>query len=684
MESPPVAPQKPHVHSEHGRERSDPWFWMRQRDSPEVLAHLQAENVFTEARTAHLADLRKQLFEEMLARVQEDDTSAPVPDGPWEYYTRTFAGKAYSAFCRRPRGGGDEQVMLDVNELAETYDYVRVANVQTSPDHRVLAYAVDTDGGEKFQIRFRDLQTGTELPDRVAEASPYIVWAADSATVLWVARDEAWRPDRVFRRVLGQPDDELVYHEPDGKFRAWISDTLSGDWIMLGSSSSTTDEVHLLSASAPTQPPRCIQPRIQGLRYDVADRGDELWILTNDCPGPDGAQTKGAENMRLMRASLAAPGREHWEEVLGHRDDVELVSVVAFANHLVRQERSAGVRRLWVRDLRTGSEREVPAEETLFVQSILDNREVDATSLRFGYDSFTRPFTVYEYSFADGGVKLVKQTATPGYDPSQYVAERRLATAPDGTEVPMSLMYRRDTELTPDTPMKLYGYGSYGHTIDPRYVTSRVSLLDRGMVFAIPHVRGSSYHGRPWYEGGKLQHKQNTFSDFIACGRALHASGVSRPERTVLGGGSAGGLLMGAVINQAPDLAKGAVASVPFVDVVTTMLDESIPLTAGEWEEWGDPREPEPFAWMLAYSPYDNVAEQRYPALLVTAGLNDPRVQYWEPAKWVAKLRTVALEPDVLFKVHMGAGHAGRSGRYGYLEDRAFDYAWVLDQLGLA
>ena len=681
MHTPPVAEQRPHTHREHGRTRDDPWHWLKERDDPAVRAYLEAENRYIEARLAHLQDLRQTLYAEMLGRIQEDDITAAQPDGPWSYYMRTIEGGSYLIYCRKPRDGGEEQVLLDVNELGRDLEYLAVRGVSVSPDHRILAYAVDTTGREIFEYRFLDLDTGELLDDRLTGTAPGLAWASDGRTVLWCALDDTLRSDRVFRYTLGGTDSTLVYREPDERFLVRVSRSRDRRWLLIHCNSAVTTEAHLVDASDPAGDPRCVRPRIDEVRYGVEIGGDTLWIVTNDCPGPDGSQTTGAVNGRLMRASLADPGA--WIEDAGHDPDIQLIDVDAFRDHLVITERRRGQLHLRVRRLSDGLEHDIALPEPVCTVELAGNREFDTSWVHFRYGSLTTPGCGFAYQMDTRVTECIRRVPVPGYDPGQYRTERRTAVAPDGVEVPISLVYRADLTLGPDTPLMLYGYGSYGVSVDPLFVSTRVSLLDRGLVWAIAHVRGGGYLGRTWYEDGKLAHKQRSFSDFVAAGRALHASGLSSPERTVIGGGSAGGLLMGAVLNQAPDLCRAAVAWVPFVDVVSTMLDASIPLTTREWDEWGDPREPADFETILAYSPYDNVEAKDYPNLLVIAGFNDPRVQYWEPAKWVAKLRATATGGEVLLLTHMGAGHAGRSGRYGWLEDAAHDFAWVIDQLQL-
>ncbi|MEO0603898.1 MAG: S9 family peptidase [Myxococcota bacterium] len=684
MTSPPKAGKRPHVHREHGVERDDPWFWLRERDNPDVIAYLEAENAWTEARTAALQPLEETLYGEILGRIQEDDDSAPVPDGPWEYFQRTFTGKSYPAFCRRKRDAShaSDQTLLDVNALAEGHEFTDVDAIEVSPDHRWLAYAIDHDGDEIYTIRFLDLDSGELIDDHIPAASGSLAWAADSRTVYWLELDDAHRTYRLHRKTVGEPgSDEVLFEEADDRFSLGVTAERSGRFVLLYVGSNVTSEIYLLDATDPKAELRLVEARQHEIRYGVEVQGDTLWILTNAVAGPNGRRPD-APNQRLMRTTVDAPAFASWQEVLPHRHDVQLTGVDAFAEHVVLLERTGGQLQIRITKPSTGADAVLEMPEVVSTVGLAANLEYDTEWLRFTYTSMTTPHSVYRVHLDEHRRELVKQAPVPGYDPTQYQSERRTAVAPDGTEVPMSIVMRKGVALSADTPLFVYGYGSYGITSLPRFSNARVSLLDRGVVLAIAHIRGSSFYGRPWYEAGKLAHKQNTFTDFASCIRALHDQGVSTPPRTVMMGGSAGGLLMGAVLNQNPQLVKAAVAAVPFVDVVTTMLDVSLPLTAREWDEWGDPREREAFDRMLAYSPYDNVTAQDYPNVLVTSGLNDPRVQYWEPTKWVAKLRETATSGDFLLRTNMGAGHAGPSGRYGAVREASKDYAWLLDQLG--
>ena len=697
--NPPIAPRRPHVHREHGHERQDPWSWLRDREDPEVLAYIEAENRYTEHALSHLEGLRKRLFDEMRGRIQETDTSAPVPWGGFLYYSRTVEGLSYPIYCRR-RGSMEapEEVLLDVNELASGHEYTSLGAFELSPDHRILAYAVDHTGREIYDVRFKDLDTGEHLPDELLGIWPDLVWANDSRTLFYTTLDAALRPWRLHRHALGaaQADDPVVFEETDDRFRVSAYRTRSDAFVVLAVRSSLTTECHVLPADRPEEAFRCLQPRHTGMRYTVEHHGDRFLILTNDADDAQGRHVDDAIGFKLVEAPLDATSRKQWRDVVPHRPGVTLERVDAFARHVVLSERSGGLERLRVlvpEGTSFGSalrddDHLVALPEPAYELGLEQNPTFDTSELRFAYSSLARPRTVYAYDMDTRARTVVKQDPVLGdFDPDRYEVERLHATAPDGTQVPISLVRRKTDGPREPAPMLLYGYGSYGISVDPGFSSIRLSLVDRGVTFAIAHVRGGGALGRPWHEVAKFQGKMHTFQDFIACAEHLIAQRYTSPDRLAIMGGSAGGMLMGAVINMRPELFRCCVAQVPFVDVVTTMLDESLPLTANEWEEWGDPRDPAMFRYMLQYSPYDNVRDQRYPDLLVTSGLNDPRVQYWEPTKWVAALRATVSEPNrslVLLKTNMGAGHQGRSGRYGYLEERAFDYAFVLDRLGLA
>jgi oligopeptidase B len=683
----PDAEQRPYSHTEHGVERPDPYHWMRDREDPALIPYLEAENAYTEAQTAHLADLRKSLFDEMLGRIQEDDDTPPVKRGEYWYYTRTEAGKAYRIHCRK-KGSVDapEEIILDENALAEGKEYIDFSGLSVSPDHTILAYATDETGRELYDVHFKDLTTGELLPDTIKDIWPNLAWSTDNKTLFYTRLDDSLRPHQVVRHELGATgDDAVVYEETDSRYRVGIGRTRDDRWLLMTSDSASTTEVRYWPADEPTAEATVFSPRHEGHEYSVNSLGDRFLVVTNDSDDAEGKHDDGALGFKLMEASVGKTDRKDWTEVVPARDGVTLQGIDVFETHYVLWEREGGQSYMRYVALDGSADRRLEMPEGVYVLGGASNPEYDATSYRFTYTSLTTPSTTYEVALPSGELTMLKQqVVVGGYDPSLYTSTRLYATSHDGVKVPISVVHRKDTALDGTAPAMLYGYGSYGITVEPRFSSVRLSLLDRGIVFAIAHPRGGGFLGREWKDTGKFEHKQNTFSDFIAAGRHLVAEGYTSHERMAIRGGSAGGLLIGAVINQAPDLAHAAVAQVPFVDVVSTMMDETIPLTTNEWEEWGNPQEKPWFDVMLAYSPYDNVREGAYPNLLITSGLNDPRVQYWEPTKWVARLRDrVTSDTDLLLKMEMGSGHGGKSGRYGYLEDLAFVYAWLFQHWGI-
>jgi|tagenome__1003787_1003787.scaffolds.fasta_scaffold20970297_2 oligopeptidase B len=682
--TPPNAPRRPQTLEIHGDERVDDWYWLRNRDDPDVRAYLEAENAYAESVLAPAAPLRDRIYDEIRGRVQETDESAPVPDGPWVYSSRTAEGRQYPIHCRRPRGSADgEQILLDENLLAAGHDYFSLGGFEISPDHRVLAYSIDLNGGERYTLRFRDLDTGADLDDVVDNVTYGLAWADDARTCFYVRPDEAMRPDEVWRHRLGSDpaDDTLAYREDDERFFIDIGRSRSGRYVFIEASSKMTAETWYVPTAAPESDPVLIAGREHEHEYSVEHQvndaqGDRFLVITN---------ADGARNFKLVAAPVADPARANWRELIPHRDDVRLDGVNAFRDHLVLTERAEGLDRIRVLRLDAEEDATLPASDPVYSMWVGPNPEYDTHTVRYGYTSLVEPVTDLDYDPATGETHVIRvQPILGGYDASAYTSARLWGNAPDGTRVPISVVHRRDVALNGTAPALLAGYGAYEHSSDPAFRASRVSLLDRGFVCAIAHVRGGGELGRAWYENGRLDHKANTFTDFIACAEALIEQGYTNPARLVARGGSAGGLLMGAVANLRPDLFAGIVAEVPFVDVVTTMLDADLPLTITEWEEWGDPSEPEAYARMKAYSPYDNVSDRPYPAMFVTTGLNDPRVQYWEPAKWVAKLRvhTTSDNPIVL-RTEMGAGHGGPSGRYDAWRDEATVLAFVCETAGV-
>lgn len=704
----PVPRRVPTERTHHGHTFVDDYEWLRDKESPEVLAYLEAENAWTRERTAHLEDLREAIFGEIKARTKETDLSVPQRVGAWWYYGRSIEGKQYGVSCRCPVDGPDdwdppqldaetdvpgEEVLLDLNDLAEGHAYFSLGTASVSPDGMLLAYSTDTVGDERYRLRVKDLRTGELLPDEVPGTLGPAVWDLAGSELFYTTVDETWRTDKVWRHRLGTPveSDEVVHHERDERFWVSVGRTRSDKFIVVASGSKTTSEYKLREAADPQAGFRVVAPRRQGVEYSVEHAviagEDRLLVLHND----------GAENYELATAPVDATSHEQWEPFLGHDPAVRLEDVNAFATHLVVSQRSEGLTQLRVLELTAtgvGADYLVPFADPVYTVGASGNPEFHQPRVRLGYTTMATPPAVYDYDVATRELVLLKQTPvlshpTLGdFDPARYEQHRTWATAEDGTRVPVSLVCPAGVPRDGSTPFVLYGYGSYEESIDPYFTIARLSLLDRGIGFAIAHVRGGGEMGRRWYDEGKMMRKTNTFTDFVACARHLVEEGWTAPERLVAEGGSAGGLLMGVVANIAPDAFTGIVADVPFVDPLTSMLDPSLPLTVGEWEEWGNPLEdPEAYAYMKGYSPYENVRPQRYPAILAETSLHDTRVLYVEPAKWVARLRAVSTSADsadrpVLLRCEMSAGHGGVSGRYERWRQTAFEYAWTVRTAG--
>ena len=654
----------------------DAYSWLRNRDDPRVSEFLQEENVRAEAAMAHTKPLQEALYREILSRIQETDASVPYRMGPYAYYTRTEEGQAYPIRCRRRGDQGPEEVLLDVNALAKGHEYTAVTAQAVSPDHRLLAYTLDHTGYERPTLRIKDLETGRHLPDSIEEVGSWSLAWGDPGTLFYTRLDPANRPDRLYRHLLGTPvdTDPLVHHEPDARFWLRVHRTRSRRYLVLSLGSKVTSEAWFLPADDPQGPFTLIAARRPGIEYTVDHRGDRFYILTND----------GAMNFRVVEASPDRPGPEHWIDVVPHDPEVYLHGIVALAGHLVVSERRGGYRTFRVHPFSGEEDYVVEQPESVSFSAPVDNHEFETTTFRYEYGSLVTAETIFDFDLATRQRALRKQEPVlGGYEPSAYETRREWAQAQDGTRVPVSIVHRRGIPMDGSNPCLLSGYGAYGFSREPQFSSARLSLLDRGFVFAIAHVRGGSEMGRRWYEEGKFLSKKNTFTDFIAAAERLVALGYTRPEKLAARGGSAGGLLIGAVINLRPDLFRAVHAAVPFVDVVNTMMDPSLPLTVIEYEEWGDPNESEYYEYIKSYSPYDNVAEQDYPHLLATAGLNDPRVHFWEPAKWIAKLRERKTdENDLLLRTNMDSGHGGSSGRYGRLREIAFEDAFLIDRLG--
>lgn len=671
--TPPVAKKENTVLTHHGVERIDPYFWMKERDSQPVLDYLQAENAYTKSVLASTEKLQKTLFDEIVGRIKKDDNSVPYYLDGYYYYVRYEGDKEHPFYCRKKESlDGTEEVMVDVNELAKGHSYYQAAGFSISPNNRYLAFGVDTVSRRIYTIRIKDLETGAFLPDQLPQTTSYAVWANDNKTLFYTVKDKTTlRPYRIYKHVLGNPieKDELIYEEKDDRFTCVASKVKSKEYLTIHSSSSTTDEYRILSADSPHNPFQLFQERVPGVEYALDHDGDYFYLLTNH----------QAQNFRVMRSKAEATTMNNWEEVVPHREDVLVEDIELFKDLLVVDERSKGLNRFQVIDKKSGNSHYISFKEETYTAYLTGNVSLEASKIRYSFNSLTTPASVIDYDPATKEKTLLKQQeVVGGYEASQYGSERVWAPSHDGTMIPISIVYKKGFKEANKKPLLLYGYGSYGYTIDPYFSSTRLSLLDRGFAFAIAHVRGGEYMGRQWYEEGKFLKKKNTFFDFIACGEYLLKKNYTQPKHLYAMGGSAGGMLMGGVINMSPDLWNGVVAAVPFVDVVTTMLDESIPLTTGEYEEWGNPNEKKYFDYMLSYSPYDQVEAKNYPHLLVTSGYHDSQVQYWEPTKWVAKLRDLKTDENLLLlHTNMDYGHSGASGRFESYKETAMEYAFL-------
>jgi len=671
--SPTPAPEKRPVTLElHGDSRVDNYFWLRERENPEVIAYLEAENAYTEEALSPYKGLQDGLVDEMKARMKQDEESAPYKRGDYFYYVRYVEGSEYPIYARK-EGSLDapEQVMLDVNALAGDADYFAVRGFSVSPDDRIAAYGVDTAGRRFYDLYFLDIETGELLGDKIDDTTSNFEWANDSQTILYGKQHpETLRSYQVFRHRLGEPDDTLVYEEEDETNNLYVSKSLSSAFFYLTSAQTLSTEVRYVSADSPDDAPKLFLPREENHEYFLTDGADRFYVISND----------EAKNFKLMEAPLDDTSKDAWIEVVAHRDSALIEDVNVFQDYLVVTIVENGLTQMEVTERASGATRRIDFDEEVYTASSDDNYEFDSDLFRYSYESLTTPESTYDYSLGTQAHTLIKERAVVGsFDRSNYKTERLFATAREGTQVPVSIVYRDGMEKDGQNPLLQYAYGSYGSSTSPYFSSDRLSLLDRGFVYAIAHIRGGSEMGREWYYDGRQLKKKNTFTDFVDVSNHLIDEGYTSPEHLYAYGGSAGGLLMGAVLNMAPELYKGVFAAVPFVDVVTTMLDEDIPLTSGEWDEWGNPNEKEYYEYMLSYSPYDNVRKTDYPNILVTTGLHDSQVQYWEPAKWVAKLREYKTDDNLLvLKTDMSAGHSGKTGRFRRLEDTALYYSFFL------
>jgi oligopeptidase B len=673
--TPPLAKTIPTSTTLFGDTRHDPYAWLRNRDDADTLAYLAAENAYTAAFMEPTKALQETLYAEMVGRIQQTDDTVPILRDGYYYYVRTEEGRDYAVYCRKQSSlDGHEEILLDANELAKGHGYFRIGNFAVSPNARLLAYSIDTVGDETYTIRVKDLTTGLLLADVIPNTYYSLEWAADNATFFYCVLDDAKRPFKVFRHQLGFGDDALVHHEEDERFTVEVGKTSSRDYVLIYLKSSLTSEIRCIRASEPMAAFQAILPRRQGVEYDVTHHDEYFYIRTNE----------QARTFRVLRAP--AGDASSASEFLPARADVTIESLRAFRDYLLIEERDRGLTQLCVYEFATGESHRVAFDEAVYFAEAVGNAEFETTTLRFEYTSLVQSECVYDYHMRQRSRVLRKQDRVlGGYDPTLYVTERCYGRAKDGVEIPISLVYRKDFVRDGKAPALLYGYGSYGLCSDPTFDSDRLSLLERGFVYAIAHIRGGGDLGKPWHEDGRLLTKQRTFDDFIACAEHLIAERYTSAERLAITGGSAGGLLMGAVLNARPDLFAAVVTRVPFVDALNTELDATLPLTVGEWEEWGNPAEEAFYRYIKSYAPYENVRAQGYPPTLVTAGLNDPRVSYWEPAKWVARLRALKTDDHVvLLKIDMGAGHFGASGRYEHWKETAFNYSFILRTLGVA
>jgi oligopeptidase B len=684
MQNPPIAKRIPHDVTVHEDRRVDDYYWLRERQNADVVAYLDAENGYADGVLATTEPFQDELYREMVARIKETDSSVPVRRDDFLYYTRTEKDRQYEILCRRrDRVDAPEEILLDENAMAEGHDYFVIGGHAISPNHRLLAYTVDTSGAEVYDLYVLDLVTRTIVDGPISGAAADVEWANDSQTLFYLTLDAQMRPHAALRHEVGAPsaDDREMFREPDAAFYVGIEVSRSRDYLFITSESHTSTEVRIVGlvraardgGDAVIGEPSLVQPRRPEIEYHLAHTGTSFFILTND----------EAVNFRVLEAPI--DDLSDRREVIPHRATVKVENVEAFERHLVVVERENGLKRIRVIDLLTRTSRYVAFDDPVYTLWLEHNPEHHSTMLRFSYASLATPRTVFDYDMeAETRVRLKQYEVLEGFDPERYVTERIHAAVNDGTRIPISLVYRKDTRLGPGTPLVLYGYGAYGVSVEPHFVSNRISLLDRGVVFAIAHIRGGGDLGRTWYEYGKRLYKRNTFTDFVACAEHLIAREYTGAGNIVCYGGSAGGLLIGAVLNMRPDLWGAAVAVVPFVDVLSTMLDASLPLTVIEYDEWGNPSERKYYEYIRSYSPYDNIARQRYPSMLVLGGFNDRRVQYWEPAKWVAKLRTHKTDSNpLLLRTRMGEGHKGASGRYDYLRDVALEYAFILSNATL-
>ena len=676
MLQPPATEKKPKTTEINGDRLVDNYFWLREKTNPAVIAHLEAENAYTDSVMKPTAALQEKLYNEILSHIKQTDNSVPYRWGDYFYYTRTVEGQQYSIFCRKQGNlNAPEQVLLDLNEMAKGQKFMSVGSFAPSDDGNLLAFSTDNTGYRQYTLQVKNLKTGELMPEKI-ERVDNVAWATDNKTLFYVTEDDVTkRNDKMFRHVLGSDKYELLYNEKDELFDIGVGRSRDKAVILLGSYSKTSTEFQYIPANDPNASWKVILPRQADHEYDVDHRGDLFYIRTN----------KGAKNFRVVTAPVSAPSEKNWKEFVAHRPAVKVDSVDLFADHAVLSEWENGLEQIEIVNFKNNQRHRIAFPEPVYSAGISSNREFSTTVVRYNYQSLSTPSSVFDYDMNSRKATLLKQTEVPGgFDKNNYKTERVFATASDGTKIPMSVVYRKTVKLDGSAPLLLYGYGSYGLSIPPSFSASRLALLDRGVVFVIAHIRGGGELGEPWRDAGRMMNKINTFTDFIACAEHLVNNKYTSKDRIAIQGGSAGGMLMGAVTNMRPDLFKAVIAQVPFVDVLNTMLDASLPLTTSEYIEWGNPNEKPAYDYMKKYSPYDNVHKANYPAMLVKVSLNDSQVPYWEGSKLVAKLRDYKTDSNpLLLKVNMGAGHGGASGRYDAIRETAFDYAFVLWQMGI-
>jgi oligopeptidase B len=674
---PPVAKIVPHTLEKHGHVRTDNYYWLNDREDQEVIDYLNQENEYYQKMTAHTKELQENLFAEMKSRIKEDDSSVPYFYNGYFYITRFEKGKDYPIYSRK-KGSleAKEEIMFDCNEMAKGHSYFNLSGINVSEDNKYAAFGLDLVSRRQYTIQIKNLETGEILPVKIENTTGGSTWASDNKTLFYTRKDaQTLRSDKVYRHTLGTDiaKDALVFHEKDDTFYTFVYKEKSKKYLVIGSTSTLTSEYQILESNNPNGNFRLFQKRVRGLEYSISHYGDSFYVVTNK---------DKATNFKLMKTPESKTSMENWSELIPHRKDVLLEGIEIFKDYLVVEERSNGLNKIQIRPWNAGESYYLPFESETYTAYTTTNVDFDTEILRFGYQSLTTPSSVMDFNMRTKEKKVLKEQEVLGgkFDKYNYVEERIWATAEDGTKLPISMVYRKGMKKDGKNPFLLYAYGSYGSTIDPTFSSTRLSLLDRGFIFAIAHVRGGEYLGREWYENGKLLKKKNTFTDFIDCSKYVIAQKYTSSKHLYAEGGSAGGLLMGAIVNMAPELYNGVIAQVPFVDVVTTMLDDSIPLTTGEYDEWGNPNDKEYYDYMLSYSPYDQVKAQDYPNMYVSTGLHDSQVQYWEPAKWVAKLRAVKTDKNVLYlDTNMEAGHGGASGRFEALKELAKEFAFLLD-----